>query len=98
MRGDQLSRQWRVLRQIEVSRNGLTATEIAEMENVSLRTAYRDLDALQLAGFPLHTEIGENGRQWKFVNSYQFNVPQPFTITELMSLHLSKDLLKAVNG
>ena len=98
MRGDQLSRQWRILRQIEVSRNGLTATEIAAMENVSLRTAYRDLDALQLAGFPLHTEKGENGRQWKFVNSYQFNVPQPFTITELMSLHLSKDLLKVLKG
>jgi len=98
MRGDQLSRQWRILRQIEVNRNGLTAAAIAEMENVSLRTAYRDLDDLQLAGFPLHTAKGENGRQWKFVDSYQFDFPQPFTITELMSLHLSKDLLKVLKG
>ena len=98
MRGDQLSRQWRILRQIEVSQSGLTATEIADMANVSVRTAYRDLNDLQLAGFPLHTEKGENGRQWKFVDSYQFNVPQPFTITELMSLHLSKDLLKVLKG
>lgn len=98
MRGDQLSRQWRILRQIEGSRNGLTAAAIAEMGNVSLRTTYRDLDDLQLAGFPLHTEKGETGRQWKFVDSYQSNVPQPFTITELMSLHLSKDLLKVLKG
>ncbi len=56
MRGDQLSRQWRILRQIEVSKNGLTAAEIAELGNVSHRTAYRDLGDLQLAGFPLFAE------------------------------------------
>ena len=39
MRGDQLSRQWRVLRLLEVSRHGLTAAEVAEEGNVSLRTA-----------------------------------------------------------
>lgn len=98
MRGDQLSRQWRVLRQIEVSKTGLTAVEIAKKENVSLRTAYRDLNDLQLAGFPLHVEKGKTGRRWKFIDSYQFDVPQPFTTTELMSLHLSKDLLRVLKG
>ena len=61
MRGDQLSRQWRILRQIEVSKNGLTAVEIAELGSISIRTAYRDLDDLQLAGFPLFAEKGEKG-------------------------------------
>ena len=98
MRGDQLSRQWRVLRQIESSRSGLTAAEIAGFGAVSLRTAYRDLDALQLAGFPLYAEKGESGQRWKFVDSYRFNVPQPFTFTELMSLHLSRDLFKIFEG
>jgi len=98
MRGDQLSRQWRVLRQIEVSRNGLLATEIAGLGGVSLRTAYRDLDDLQLAGFPLYAEKEEKGQRWKFVDSYLFKVPQPFTFTELMSLHLSKDLFKVFEG
>ncbi len=37
MRGDQLSRQWRILRQIETHRNGLTAAEIAKINQVSLR-------------------------------------------------------------
>jgi len=43
MRGDQLSRQ------IEVSKNGLAASEIAELCGIPLRTAYRDLDDLQFA-------------------------------------------------
>lgn len=98
MRGDQLSRQWRILRQIEVSKNGLTAAEIAELGSVSLRTAYRDLDDLQLAGFPLFAEKSEKGNRWKFVDTYRFKVPQPFTFTELMSLHLSKDLFKVFKG
>ena len=98
MRGDQLSRQWRILRQIEVSKNGLTAAEIAERGGVSPRTAYRDLDDLQLAGFPLFAEKSEKGNRWKFVDTYKLKVPQPFTFTELMSLHLSKDLFKVFKG
>ena len=74
MRGDQLSRQWRILRQIEVSKNGLTAAEIAEIGGGSLRTAYRDLGDLQLAGFPLYTEKGDKGNRWKFVEKYKFKV------------------------
>jgi predicted DNA-binding transcriptional regulator YafY len=98
MRGDQLSRQWRILRQIEVSKNGLTAAEIAEIGGASLRTAYRDLGDLQLAGFPLYIEKGEKGNRWKFVDTYKFKVPQPFTFTELMALHLSRDLFKVFKG
>ena len=98
MRGDQLSRQWRILRQIEVSKNGLTVAEIAEIGGSSLRTAYRDLGDLQLAGFPLYTEKGAKGNRWKFVDTYKFKVPQPFTFTELMALHLSRDLFQVFKG
>jgi predicted DNA-binding transcriptional regulator YafY len=98
MRGDQLSRQWRILRQIEVSKNGLTVAEIAGLEGISLRTAYRDLDDLQLSGFPLFAENSEKGNRWKFVDTYKFKVPQPFTFTELMALNLSKDLLLVFKG
>ena len=56
MRGDQLARQWRVIRAIEASTSGLTVAEIAEREETGIRTIYRDLEALQAAGFPLYTE------------------------------------------
>ena len=52
MRGDQLARQWRIIRAIEASPNGLTVTEIAQREETGIRTIYRDLEALQAAGFP----------------------------------------------
>jgi predicted DNA-binding transcriptional regulator YafY len=98
MRGDQLSRHWRILKQVELSKNGLTAAKIAEIGGASLRTAYRDLSDLQLAGFPLYTEKGEKGNRWKFVDTYKFQVPPPFTFTELMALHLSRDLFQVFQG
>ena len=75
MRGDQLSRQWRIIRQIEASKNGLAATQIADLGGVSLRTAYRDLDDLQYAGFPIYTDKGEHGQRWKFIESYKAIYP-----------------------
>jgi len=94
VRGDQLSRQWRVLRQLEVSKKGITANKIAELGGTSLRTAYRDLYDLQLAGFPIYAEKRDGCQCWKFVETYQFNLPFPFTCTELMSLHMSRDLFR----
>jgi predicted DNA-binding transcriptional regulator YafY len=38
-----------------------TAGEIAALTEVSLRTAYRDIAALQAAGVPLWTEVGPHG-------------------------------------
>jgi predicted DNA-binding transcriptional regulator YafY len=42
-------------------RTGTTARAIAERFGVTLRTAYRDLDALRLADLPLHAERGRGG-------------------------------------
>ena len=52
MRGDQLARQWRIIRAIEATPNGLTVAEIAQREETGARTIYRDLEALQAACFP----------------------------------------------
>ena len=98
MRGDQLSRQWRILRQLEVSKNGLTANEIAEEGDVSLRTAYRDMDDLQLAGFPIYTEKEGKVTRWRFIDDYKFKLPEPFTLTELLCLHLGGDLFNVFRG
>ena len=72
MRGDQLARQWRVIRAIESSPNGLTVAEIAKREETGLRTISRDLEALQTAGFPLYPERVERpnaGSLSAFLNS-----------------------------
>ena len=79
MRGDQLARQWRVIRAIESSSNGLTVAEIAKREETGLRSIYRDLEALQSAGFPLYTEKVDKANRWVFVDTYKFKIPAPFT-------------------
>ncbi len=43
------------------SRGGITARELAETLEVSVRTIYRDMDALSAAGIPVYAERGANG-------------------------------------
>jgi len=98
MRGDQLARQWRIIRAIEASLNGLTVAEIARREETGIRTIYRDLEALQAAGFPLYTEKVNKTNRWAFIDTYKFKVPSPFTLSELMSLYFYKDLVRVFKG
>lgn len=42
-------------------RTGVTAEQLAERFGVTVRTIYRDLDALRDAAFPLHAERGRGG-------------------------------------
>ena len=98
MRGDQLARQWRIIRAIEVAKHGLTVAELAAIEEASVRTVYRDLEALHEAGFPIYSEKVDRVNKWFLVDTYSFKVPPPFTLTELMSLWVYKDLIKAFQG
>lgn len=43
------------------ARGLVTATELAEDNEVSLRTIYRDIDALSAAGIPVYSERGSDG-------------------------------------
>jgi hypothetical protein len=49
MRGDQLARQWRILRAIESKKYGTTVAELAAQEDCSPRTIWRDLSAIEPA-------------------------------------------------
>jgi predicted DNA-binding transcriptional regulator YafY len=43
------------------SRGGMTAQQLGDVLGVSLRTVYRDIDALQAEGFPIYSERGPLG-------------------------------------
>ena len=75
MQGDQLSRQWRTIREIKASPNGLTVTEIAQREETGMRTIYRDLDAPQAAAFPLYTGRANQVNRWAFIDTFKFKIP-----------------------
>ena len=47
MRGEQLARQWRILRTIESGAQGATVAELAAQEGCHPRTILRDLAAIQ---------------------------------------------------
>ena len=94
MRGDQLARQWRILRTIESKKQGATVAELSAQEDCSPRTIWRDLAAIQEAGFPLYSEMSGHKSRWGFVEGYRFQLPVPFTVTELMSLYFYRDILR----
>lgn len=48
---DQLIRQWRLIRLLMVSPNGLTVAELAKHLDTKPRTVYRDFTTMQRAGF-----------------------------------------------
>src|SRR5438477_12367524 len=57
MRGDRLLAMLLLLQ----ANRRLTAAELADRVEVSVRTVYRDLDALTTAGVPVYTERGPKG-------------------------------------
>ncbi|MFX0195860.1 MAG: helix-turn-helix transcriptional regulator, partial [Candidatus Hodarchaeota archaeon] len=64
----------------------------------SIRTVYRDIDALSAAGFPIYSENVNGTVRYKFMDGFKAKFPYPFTPTELMSLYLSADMLKVLEG
>jgi predicted DNA-binding transcriptional regulator YafY len=98
MRGTQLARQWKVIRLIESRKRGITGAELASELEVPLRTVYRDLDAIQEAGFPIYTDREGKNSFWKILDTFKNDLPVPMTLTELMALHMSRDLLTVLKG
>ena len=46
---------------ILMSKGTVTANELAERFEVSVRTVYRDIDTLSMAGIPVYAKKGKNG-------------------------------------
>jgi len=57
-RHDQMARLLRVARELSASKRGVALRRLAERNGWSLRAIYRDIEALELAGFPVVREDG----------------------------------------
>ncbi len=97
-RGDQLARQWSIIQSLQADWNGKTVSDLATDLDCHTRTVYRDLEALQFAGFPIYNEREEGATRWRLLESARPPVPVPFSLTELMALYFSRDLLQMLRG
>ena len=97
-RGDQLSRQWKMIHTLISATYGKTVAELADTLGCTTRTVYRDLEALQAGGFPITTETRDNRSYWIILNAHRQKIPLAFSISELMALYFGKDMLRTYKG
>ena len=71
------------------SKRIITATEIADKFNISKRTAYRDIRALELSGVPIFTE---EGKGYSLIEGYTLS-PIMFTEQEANALITAEQLI-----
>lgn len=98
MRGDRLARQWRILQMLLTRRQGMTAADLSGDLGQGVRSIYRDLDALQKAGFPLYTERDGRNSRWTVVEGFRHSTSIPFTPGELMALAMAQELMRPLEG
>jgi predicted DNA-binding transcriptional regulator YafY len=95
-RGDQLGRQWKIIQSLISARKGKSVAELAQNLDCHGRTVYRDLEALQIAGFPVTTHKEDGKSYWSILEGAKQKIPIPFSLTELMALYFSRNMLRVL--
>src|SRR5579883_2556272 len=80
---------------LAAARHGVPAAVLARRYGLRLRTVYRDLHALEQAGFPL---ARSEGARWKLVDGWQRRLPFPLRAGELLALHVAAQLMAPLRG
>jgi proteasome accessory factor B len=97
-RNAEVIRQWTILRELESSRR-LTIDDLAARTGVTTRTIRRDLEALQLAGFPLYDESHDGRKFWRLEQkAFRRLDATGFTFAELSALYFSRTLVQCLAG
>ncbi len=98
-RGEPLIRQWNLLKTIQNHRFGISTDELALRVSYSKRQVLRDLNVLQQVGFPISFEIRDGGRKfWKLAPNFIEKEGLILSVTEMLSLFLSQQLLSPLGG
>ncbi len=75
---------------------GIAVDDAARKLDCTVRTIWRDLSALQQAGFPLYDDKGADGRRslWKLEEQFTLGLPVKLSLAETAALVMSRDLLR----
>jgi len=96
-RGDQLTRQWKLVHLL-AGHLGRTLAQLASELGVAKRTVQRDIEVLSVAGFPVTSETRNGTVFWHFMEGFHAEAPIALTLTEQMALYFSKGLFKPLQG
>ncbi len=91
-RYQQVVRQWRLLRRLERAPDGVKPATIADEAGTSQRNVYRDLDALQGAGFPIYNDDG----RWFLTDTFRARGGVPLKLSEVLALRCARSALEAL--
>jgi predicted DNA-binding transcriptional regulator YafY len=93
----QAARVHDIIRLIE-ARHGIAVEELAQESGVDRRTIYRDLNAIQDAGYPLISEWLNNRKVYRFLTRFKDVPPINFTLQELMTLYFLRSQFDFLEG
>jgi len=97
-RGDNLFRQWELISALQNHRFGVCTDELAQRLECNKRTVQRDLSMLQDI-FPIEYEKRDRGKRfWKLSGNIVESRQLQLTMTEMLSLYLSQQLLLPLSG
>lgn len=98
-RGEQIQRQWNLLRMLQTRGEGMPLAQLAEETGVSERTIQRDLELLQELGFPLDFSEDDYGKRfWRLPHTFLKTGPLTLSLTEALSLHLAERMFAPLAG
>lgn len=97
-RGDGLFRQWELIKVLQAHRFGVSTEELCARLECNKRTVQRDLTVLQDI-FPISYEQRDHGKRfWKLAQNAVESEQLQLTMTEMLSLFLSQQLLLPLAG
>ncbi len=98
-RGNQILRQWNLLRMLQTRGEGVPLSQLASEMRVTERTIQRDFESLQELGFPIEHDDDEFGKRfWRMPHDFFRSGPLVLSLTEAISLHLAERLLMPLSG
>ena len=89
-RHQQVVRQWRLLRRLERAVDGVSVAELADDMEANPRSVYRDLEALQEAGFPIYND----GGRWFLTDSWRRRGGVPLGLSTVLALRCARSTLE----